>query len=151
MQIIIFPNDNGGVSVIYPTPEFSDQINAVAAKDVPNGKPWRIINESELPARETRDRWTWTEAGPLGVAADPVTVPDSVSRFQAKAALAQIGKLTAAEAAVMASGSVVLQLAWAEANGFRRDSPGINALAPMIGLDAAGLDALFIAAAQIEA
>lgn len=78
-------------------------------------------------------------------------VPQSVSRFQAKAALAQIGKLTAAEAAVMASGSVVLQLAWAEANDFRRDSPGINALAPMIGLDAAGLDALFIAAAQIEA
>lgn len=78
-------------------------------------------------------------------------VPQFVSRFQAKAALAQIGKLTAAEAAVMASGSVVLQLAWAEANDFRRDSPGINALAPMIGLDAAGLDALFIAAAQIEA
>ena len=75
-------------------------------------------------------------------------VPAQVSRFQAKAALAQIGKLTAAEAAVMASGAVVLQLAWAEANDFRRDSPGINALAPLIGLD---LDALFIAAAQIEA
>lgn len=80
-----------------------------------------------------------------------VIVPQSVSRFQAKAALALAGKLTAAEAAVTASGDVVLQLAWAEANDFRRDSPGINALAPLIGLDAAGLDALFIAAAQIEA
>lgn len=151
MQIIIFPNDNGGVSVVYPTPEFADQINAVAAKDVPNGKPWRIIDETALPDRETRDRWTWTDAGPLGVAADPVAVPAIVSRFQAKAALALAGKLTAAEAAVTASGDVVLQLAWAEANEFRRNSPGINALAPLIGLDAAGLDALFIAAAQIEA
>lgn len=148
MQIIIFPNDNGGVSVIYPTPDFADQIEAVAAKDVPEGKAWRIMDESDLPDRESRDRWTWTETGPLGVAADPVVVPAVVSRFQAKAALALAGKLADAEAAVAASGSVILQMAWAEANDFRRDSPGINALAPLIGLD---LDALFIAAAQIEA
>lgn len=77
-----------------------------------------------------------------------IVVPQVVSRFQAKAALALSGKLQAAEAAIAASGNVILQLAWAEANEFHRDSPGINALAPLIGLD---LDALFITAAQIEA
>lgn len=68
MQVIIFPQDNGGVSVIYPAPEYADQINAVAAKDVPEGKPWRVIEDSELPSRDSRDRWRWTNSGPLEVA-----------------------------------------------------------------------------------
>ncbi len=71
MQVIIFPQDNGGVSVIIPAPEFADQIEAVAAKDVPSGKPWRIVDNSELPSRDSRDRWLWTEAGPLDVAPEP--------------------------------------------------------------------------------
>jgi hypothetical protein len=71
MQVIIFPNDNGGVAVIVPAPEFADQIEAVAAKDVPAGKPWRIVDDSELPSRDSRDRWLWTENGPLGVAPEP--------------------------------------------------------------------------------
>jgi hypothetical protein len=68
MQVIIFPQDNGGVSVIIPAPEFADQIEAVAQKDVPAGKPFRIISDSELPARDSRDRWLWTDQGPLDVA-----------------------------------------------------------------------------------
>lgn len=103
-----------------------------------------------VPARPAA-HWNWNGQAWVEGQADPVAVPDIVSRFQAKAALALAGKLQAAEAAVAGSGNVVLQLAWAEANDFRRNSPGINALAPLIGLDAAGLDALFIAAAQIEA
>lgn len=67
MQVIVFPNDIGGVSVIIPASEFADQIEAVAAKDVPDGKPWRIVDDSTLPSRESRDSWTWTESGPLTV------------------------------------------------------------------------------------
>ena len=65
MQIIIFPQDDGKVSVIYPAPEYADQIKAIAAKDVPAGKPWRIINLSDLPARESRESWRWTDSGPI--------------------------------------------------------------------------------------
>ena len=65
MQVIIFPQDDNKVSVIYPAPEYADQINAVAAKDVPEGKPWRVIEDSELPSRDIRDRWRWTNSGPL--------------------------------------------------------------------------------------
>lgn len=84
-------------------------------------------------------------------APEVVAVPASVSRFQAKAALAMAGLLDQANAAVAASGDVVLQLAWAEATEFKRNSPGINALAPALGLDDAALDQLFIAAAEIVA
>lgn len=81
----------------------------------------------------------------------PSSVPQEVSRFQAKEALRQAGLLDQADAAVAASGNATLQNAWANANTFKRSSPGINALAPAIGLDDAGLDALFIAAAGIVA
>jgi hypothetical protein len=71
MQVIIFPQDDNKVSVLIPAPEFADQIEAVAAKDVPAAKPFRIIEDSELPSRDVRDRWLWTESGPLDVAPEP--------------------------------------------------------------------------------
>jgi hypothetical protein len=73
-----------------------------------------------------------------------------VSRFQAFAALSAAGKLTAATTAVNAAGGLA-KLAWDNAIEFRRNSPTIAALASAVGLDDAALDALFIAAAQIEA
>jgi hypothetical protein len=71
MQVIIFPQDDNKVSVVVPAPEFADQIEAVGQKDVPAGKSFRIIDDSELPSRDSRDRWLWTESGPLGVAPEP--------------------------------------------------------------------------------
>ena len=73
-----------------------------------------------------------------------------VSRFQAFAALSAAGKLTDATAAVNAAGGVA-KLAWDNAIEFRRNSPTIAGLASAVGLDDAALDALFIAAAEIEA
>jgi hypothetical protein len=73
MQVIIFPQDDNKVSVVIPAPEFADQIEAVAQKDVPAGKLWRIIDDSELPSRDSRDCWLWTESGPLAVAPEPAT------------------------------------------------------------------------------
>lgn len=71
MQVILFPNDNGGVAVIIPAPEFADQIEAVANKDVPAGKPWRILDNKSLPPRDSRDRWLWSEEGPINVSPKP--------------------------------------------------------------------------------
>ena len=47
MQVIIFTNDNGGVSTCIPTGEIS--IDAVMTKDVPAGRGARIVNMSDLP------------------------------------------------------------------------------------------------------
>lgn len=77
--------------------------------------------------------------------------PAEVSTFQAKAALAMIGKLALAEAIIQGSGDVGMQLAWKEASVFRAESPSIMALAPLIGLSTAQLYQLFHAAANITA
>ena len=61
MQVIIFPNTLGGVCVIYPVPEYADQIEAIAAKDVPEGLPFAIIDADALPDRATRDAWLWAD------------------------------------------------------------------------------------------
>lgn len=80
----------------------------------------------------------------------PPVVPSVVSRFQARAALMQAGLLDQAEAAVLQAGPLA-QLAWADAQEFRRNSPTINSLAALVGLTEAQIDALFISASQIEA
>jgi hypothetical protein len=83
MQVIIFSNDSGGVSVIYPAPEYADQIEVIAAKDVPQGRPWRIADTSELPPAEARNRWLWTPEGSLNVGdAPPAPVPASITFAQ---------------------------------------------------------------------
>lgn len=61
---IIYPTDNGGVAVVIPAPEWLAQegntIEKLAEKDVPAGKPFKIIDASEIPADQTfRDAWEY--------------------------------------------------------------------------------------------
>ena len=64
MQVIIFKNDNNGVSVIHPTQEAIEiyGIEAIAQKDVPSGKPYKIIDAVDLPDRSQRNQWDVDEA-----------------------------------------------------------------------------------------
>lgn len=56
MQVIIFKNDNGGVSTCIPTGELS--IEAVLEKDVPKGKGARIVDQNSLPRdNDFYDAW----------------------------------------------------------------------------------------------
>jgi hypothetical protein len=58
-QRIIYPTDDG-VAVIIPAPECSLTIEEIAAKDVPAGKPYEIVDVSEIPEDRTfRGAWTW--------------------------------------------------------------------------------------------
>lgn len=60
-QVIIYKQDNGVVAIIRPTEEALSLygIEAIAQKDVPTGKPYRIINASEIPTdRSQRNAWT---------------------------------------------------------------------------------------------
>ena len=72
------------------------------------------------------------------------------SRFQARAALHQAGLLPSIEAAV-ATAPALVQIAWADATEFRRDSPTIAALAAGLGMTEAAIDDLFRTAMQITA
>lgn len=61
---IIYPTDEGGVAVIVPSPNYVAEygIEAVAAKDVPAGKPYKIIDVSEVPSDRTfRNAWEYVE------------------------------------------------------------------------------------------
>ena len=51
MQVIIYNQDNGIPAILVPTQEALQQhgIMAIAIKDVPAGKPFKIIDASELP------------------------------------------------------------------------------------------------------
>lgn len=60
MQIIIFPTDNNRVAILSPATDMD--INEVAEKDVPDGKPWRIIDADDLPPS---DVWLWADEGPI--------------------------------------------------------------------------------------
>lgn len=79
-----------------------------------------------------------------------IIIPQSISRFQARAALLAAGLLSDVEAAVAAADPFA-QLAWAEAQEWRRDSPTLLALAHGIGLTDAEIDDLFVQAAAIHA
>jgi len=56
MTRIIYQNESGGVSVIIPTGELS--IEEVAAKDVPEGVAYEIVEDDAIPAdRFFRNAW----------------------------------------------------------------------------------------------
>jgi hypothetical protein len=60
-QRITYPTDNGGVAVIVPA-DCGLTIDEIAAKDVPEGKPYKIVDVSDIPSDRTfRDAWEWTE------------------------------------------------------------------------------------------
>ena len=59
---IIYPTDEGGVAIIIPAPECGLTIEEIAVKDVPTGKPYKIIDVSEIPTDRTfRDAWEYQE------------------------------------------------------------------------------------------
>lgn len=52
-QVIIFPNEEGWLSVGYPSNECGLSVEEIAQKDVPAGKPYYIVNEDQLPQDHT--------------------------------------------------------------------------------------------------
>jgi hypothetical protein len=51
---IIYPSDNGGVVIIIP----AESVEA-AMKDIPAGKPYKIVDAADIPADRTfRNAWT---------------------------------------------------------------------------------------------
>ena len=73
---VIFPTDDGGVSVIIPAAECGLSIEEIAAKDVPpivvrgpdgsvassTPRPYKIVDVSDIPEDRTfRSAWTYQE------------------------------------------------------------------------------------------
>jgi hypothetical protein len=63
-QRIIYKTDEGGVAIIIPAPEYLQDhtIEELAAKDVPAGKPFQIVDEVDIPTDRTfRNAWEYQE------------------------------------------------------------------------------------------
>jgi len=63
MNRIIYPNDDGGVSIIVPAPEALETmtIEEIAANNVPAGKPFKIVDVSDIPSDRTfRNAWEYS-------------------------------------------------------------------------------------------
>ena len=79
-------------------------------------------------------------------------VPQSVTAFQAKAALLQADLLDDVEAMMTDPATPrIVKLAWSEALTFERQSPTVRSLGSALGLNDSALDDLFIAASGITA
>jgi hypothetical protein len=60
-QQIIYPTDEGGIAIIVPAPECGLTIEEIAAKDVPAGKPYKIVDVADIPTDRTfRNAWEYT-------------------------------------------------------------------------------------------
>jgi hypothetical protein len=79
-QVILYKQDNGVVAIIRPTEEALNLygIEAIALKDVPAGKPYKIVDASEIPSdRSQRNAWTVDDAEFTdGVGAEYDTFPE---------------------------------------------------------------------------
>lgn len=85
---------------------------------------------------------------------EPRTVPPEVTMRQARLALHAAGKLATVNAAIAALPDpprTAALIEWEYSSTVLRDSQFVALLGPAIGLDAAALDALFVAASKLGA
>jgi len=67
-QRIIYQNDNGSLAIVIPAPECDLAIEEIAAKDVPAGVSYKIVDVSDIPEDRTfRDAWEADFSNPDGV------------------------------------------------------------------------------------
>jgi hypothetical protein len=81
MQVIIYNQDNGVPAIVMPTAEALAQhsIEAIAIKDVPHGKRFKIINATDLPAAP-QETWVVNDADLTdGVGGESSEFPAEVS------------------------------------------------------------------------
>lgn len=58
-QRIIYKTPEGGVAVIVPAPDTGLTIQQIAAKDVPHGTAYEIVDVADIPEDRTfRNAWT---------------------------------------------------------------------------------------------
>tara|TARA_R100001163_G_C4981746_1_gene137634 strand:- start:187 stop:399 length:213 start_codon:yes stop_codon:yes gene_type:complete len=60
---IVYINEEGGLSVICPSPKWTGTMQELAAKDVPTGLKYKIIEDSDVPSdRYFRNSWTVSDS-----------------------------------------------------------------------------------------
>ncbi len=66
MSRILYQNHDGSVAVLIPAPDCGLTLEEIAAKDVPQGLAWQIVEDADLPTDRTfRNAWM-LQGGLLG-------------------------------------------------------------------------------------
>lgn len=66
-KVIIYPQKNGPIAIITPILDSGLTVEQIAKKDVPDGVPYLIIDESEVPSDFSfRDAWEADFSNPHG-------------------------------------------------------------------------------------
>ena len=57
---ILYQTEDGGVAVIVPTNDCGLTVEEIATKDVPSGRPYKIVDASDVPSDRTfRNAWEY--------------------------------------------------------------------------------------------
>lgn len=75
---IIYPTPNNGVAILIPSLEclIEHTIEEIAAKDVPAGVPYKIVDTIDVPSDRTfRNAWEIDISSPDGIGADSNEFP----------------------------------------------------------------------------
>ena len=60
---IVYLRDDGGVTILAPSDNCSLTVEEIASKDVPTGKKYKIVEDSEISSdRSFRMAWTGDES-----------------------------------------------------------------------------------------
>lgn len=82
MQVVIYKQDNGVPAVLIPAPDVLARygLMAIAVKDVPAGKPFKIVDDSALPQWWPQETWEVSDADLTdGVGGDSTEFPKEVA------------------------------------------------------------------------
>jgi hypothetical protein len=59
---IIYAEPNGSLTILVPSPDCGLTVEQIAAKDVPAGVPYQIVDASDIPTDRTfRNAWEFSE------------------------------------------------------------------------------------------
>lgn len=116
---------------------------------LPDGTPTELIGPNYVAdANPVPPAWDAPEVAPQ--IAQPVEVPQSVSRFQAMVVLYEAGLLNSINA-YMKTADPIKRLAWENAQEFVRSSAMVADVAQIFNLTDDQIDALFIQAGGVNA
>jgi len=61
-KVFIYENDNGGISIVFPTDNCGLTLDQIKDKDCPSNKTVYTVDRSVIPTdRSFRNAWTYTE------------------------------------------------------------------------------------------
>ena len=148
-MIYLFKDGSGYQQFPEPAPGSSPylEVTGTTEQRILNGDRYRLVSNGEViefPAQAEID----AEDAAAALAAERASMV--VSRFQARAALLQNNLLDTASGAI-AQADAMSQLAWEDAQEFRRNSPLVISIGGALSLTDEQLDDLFRLAKTIEA